>query len=838
MFAWALTAVLAAGNPPVATGKYISPLGTHTEVGSYPVNQLMTPDGRFTIVTTCGFREFLSVISTSDGKLASQIEFNGKTGQGGSGLYYGLALAPDGKTLYVSYGSKDQIGVWALNSDGTLVKKGEPITIPKPQGAFMPSSPAGLAVTSDGSRLVVVNNQTTHTSDYKGSVSVIDLMTGSEAARIPTAGFPYALALLTKGPMANQIAYVGSERDGLVEIVDLANKTVKGQIKTGAAPSALLLTQDQKTLFVANTGSDTVSAVDLATRKVRFDILLRPSDMRGLPGCQPLGMALSADEKTLFVTLSDMNAVAVVDLPDQELEGYLPTGWLPTSVVYSKGNLLVTEAKGTRTQNPNAKAVGDRGQYIQNIIPGTLSRFAVPPKNELRKHTLKVVQNNRITPKLDQNKLAGFNNPGIKYVIYIVKENRTYDNVLGDLPQGNGDPKLTLFPRAVTPNQHALAERFVLLDNFHVCAEVSQDGWVWSTAGMVNAYASRNTPYNYSGRGRNYDTEGMNNGIPVDLIGIPDVTTPPGGYIWDQCAKWGVSFRDYGFFTDVIDPLDKRHAVIASKIVNGPTKRALLGKTNTNFSCYDLMYPDSEAGMKYGWKFPKQIEAVGDFKSPSRFTEWKREFDGFVKAGKMPQFQMVRFCTNHTRGTANNAPTPQAMVADNDYAVGQLVEAVSKTKFWKNTVICVIEDDAQNGYDHVDAHRSTAFVISPWIKKGTIDSRFYNTDSMLRTMELLLGMPPMSQFDAVASPINVFAGDGSNIEPFKAILPAKEIVCSLNQRQAYRQKDSDKIPIFVEESAIDEELNDILWGAIKGKNSPRPGLREGLRLGLQKDEDD
>jgi hypothetical protein len=506
----------------------------------------------------------------------------------------------------------------------------------------------------------------------------------------------------------------------------------------------------------------------------------------------------------------------------------LPTGWLPTSVLSTGKSLLIASAKGVKAQNPNGKPVGEWGQYIQDIIDGTVTSLAVPNDQQLAAHTQTVIANNRLRPGLDRKTHPDLPNPGIKYVIYVIKENRTYDNVLGDMPRGNGDPSICLFPKRVTPNQHALADRFVLLDNFHVCAEVSQDGWVWSTAGMIGAYGSRNTPHNYSDRGRSYDTEGSNNGIPVDLIDLPDVARPPSGYIWEHCKRFGVPYRNYGFFTQFINTLDKRHDIMKNSKDNYPAKKALVGMTDEDFRRYDLQYSDSEAHLRYDFSWKAQRKTFGKNAAPSRFTEWNREFQQFVAKGEMPRFQMIRFGNDHTSGTTNGQPTPEAMVADNDYAVGQLVEAVSHSPFWKQTLICVLEDDAQAGYDHVDAHRSTAYVISPFVKRGTLDSRFFNTDSMLRTMELMLGMPPMSQYDAVASPISVFGSTAENLEPYVAILPDKEIVCQVNSKTAYRAGDSSRISNYVEESMVDEDLNDILWGAIKGAKSPRPMVRRGL----------
>jgi YVTN family beta-propeller protein len=820
----------------LATGKKITPIGVHREVGSYPANILPLADGLYAAVTTMGYRQSLSIIRLSDGETVGKVDIPRGGPRPTPGLYFGLAFDSSSRTLYASRGAMDRVSRYQVGRAGGLTPLDQDILNPAPEGSQLPLHPAGIALTSQADRLVTANNQTGYQTDYRGSVSLISLATGKEERRIPVRGFPYALALLTKGPHADKLAFVASERDGVVEVVDLALGAVTSTIPTGAAPAGMVLSKDQTRLYVSNGHSDSISVIDTAARRVIDTILVRPPELPGLPGATPQGMALSPDETTLYAALSDMNALAVVDLKQAKLVGYLPTGWLPTSVCATEKELLIACAKGVQAKNPNSKPVGEKGTYIQDIIAGTVTRLPLPLPKKLKDLTRQVILNNRLQKGLNKARFPGFVNPGITHVIYVIKENRTYDNVLGDLPQGNGDPSICLFPRPITPNQHALAERFVLLDNFHVCAEVSQDGWVWSTAGSISPYASRNTPYNYSGRGRNYDTEGSNNGVPVDLIDLPDVSRPAGGYIWELCAKHKVSYRNYGFFTQFADIADKRYSNHPMSGENMPSKKLLEKMTNTNFRRYDLSYADSEAYLKHDFSWPRQTKTYGAFNSPSRFTEWKREFDQFVKDGKMPHLQMVRFGQNHTSGTANGQPTPQSMVADNDYALGQMVEAVSKSPFWKTTLICVVEDDAQNGIDHVDAHRSTAFLISPHIKKGTIDSRFYNTSSMLRTIELALGLPPMNQYDAVAGPINVFAAGAANDEPYQAILPSRDIVCAVNSRTAYRSRDSERISWYIEEGDIDEELNDILWTSIMGPDRPMPAIRRGgIRLRLEDD---
>lgn len=837
---------------PLPTGKFITPEGTQINVGSFPANMILTPDGRYVVVTNTGFRQYLTVIRVEDGTITAQREVGPERVRGRKpereGLYYGLAVlpAPNGRArIFASRGNEDRVWVLTLGPDGTFEDDGQ--FLDNPSGfadGDTPHAIAGIAVSPDGRTLYAANNHTDARTDMRGSLSILDVPSNRIARKTVLPGFPFAVAYLPARNGNPARVYVSSERDGVVSVVAADTGRRVRDIRTGMHAMALLLDRAGQRLFVANAGSDTVSVIDTTRDRVVRTILLRPDDARGLCGVTPTGLALSPDEQRLYVTCADMNALAVVHLPEGRLIGYIPTGWYPTAVVVSPDGrkLFVANAKGINARIPNNRPVGPDGrwgQYIQNIIEGTVAIIPTPANADLATMTRRVIANNRIKPELEKRAAKNFRNPGIEHVIYIIKENRTYDQVLGDLPQGNGDPSLCLFPRAVTPNQHALAERFVLLDNFYVCAEVSADGWDWSVSGMISEYTARNAPYNYSGRGRNYDFEGQNNGVPVDLKGIPDVARAPSGYIWDACARKGVSYRNYGAYLNFSNA--EMRDKLGGKWVgeeNYPNKKALVGHTCLDFRIYDMRYADSELWVKYNAPAPNQLKSYGRFNDPARITTWRREFEEFVRKKNLPRFMLVRLGRDHTSGTTPGAFTPQAMVADNDYAVGQLVETVSKSPYWKKTAIFILEDDAQNGYDHVDAHRSIAFVISPYIRKGTVDSTFYNTDSMLRTMGLILGLPPLCQYDAVATPMNVFGPTPDNDAPYEAILPAREIATAINKATAYRAQDSARLlnPLK-EESLPDEELNDILWRSIKGRHSTPPPVRYGLRLHPEREDD-
>jgi YVTN family beta-propeller protein len=807
---------------PLVTGKSFSPRGTQTEVGSFPLNLAVSPDGKWVAVTDVGFRQYLTILDAETGLEAGKVAFNAPATRGArEGLYYGACWS--GNRLYVAQGAMDQVSVFEVAADGTptLAKV---IKNPGPENpGNLPHHIAGLAMSEDGKTLFAVNNQSHAYNEFHGSVSALDVETGSARWKTQVGAFPMAVAAI-EGKV-----YVASERDGEVAVIDAESGQAVKTIKVGAQPAYMLADPKRNRLFVTNSGSDTLSIVDVTKDRVVGTVLLRPVDLNDVPGSTPLGMALSADGQTMLVAMADLNAVAVVDLKEQSLEGFVDAGWYPTSVALNPTNsrFLVANGKGIQVRNPNGKPVRTWGRYVQDILEGTVaSGDWSAARRDLETSTRRVLANNRVVPDIANIEGRAFTKPPVKYVFYVIKENRTYDQVLSDMDRGTRDDSLLLFGRDVTPNQHALADRFVLLDNFYVCGEVSADGWPWTVQGAINAYTARNVPYNYSRRGRNYDFEGTNNGTPVDLKGMPDVARHEGGYIWEAIAKKGLSIRNYGVFTSFgVETPGPDGKPIAED--NVPNKKVLEGKTCLEFKRYDMAYADSEAWVEHGLSpAPRQAASFGKFNDPSRMTAWLREFREYERNGKLPRFNMIRLGRDHTSGTSPGQYSPRACVADNDYAVGQLVEAISKSRYWKESAIFVLEDDAQAGFDHVDAHRSTAYVISPYIKPRTMDSRFYNTVSMLRTMGLILGVEPHNQYLATAQAFGFFTKDAANAEPFDAILPAKEIVAEVNVSTDYRAADSARlINRFEEESLPDIELNDILWGHMKGAKTPRPALR-------------
>ncbi len=536
------------------------------DVGSFPVNMVVSPDGKFAITSDIGYRQAIWAIRLSDGIATGQFPFSNKSAvqeiptlldeaktaakapisdRGkvkelpenskstsrlrsikNYGLYYGLAVAAD-RTIYAAQGANDTIAVLSIKTDGTLVAKS---TIKTQLHDF----PAGVCL-DDRGHLYVTNQHAAGENPYlsSGSVAIYDTSKGEEIGRYTfresfhgTSNYPLAICALRDGSKV----YIGSERDNTVYVLNTdtpAKPTLAATVSVGTHPSALLLDRSQRRLFVANADSDTVSVVDTMTNRVAGTILLRPSVARDLAGCTPTSLALSADERHLFVTLADLNAVAVVDLTTDQLTGFIPTGWYPTAVAITPDHqhLLVANAKGVKARVPNVGRDPKTNQPARaaspvDLLEGDVQLLPIPDEVELSRLTETVMTNNRLDTlnrQKSNNPLAylGLKSGKITHILYIIKENRSYDQVLGDLSQGNGDPSLCIFGHDVTPNLHALAERFVLLDNLYACGEVSGDGWVWSTQSMANPYVQRNVAYSYSGRHRKYDFEGENNGYPT-----------------------------------------------------------------------------------------------------------------------------------------------------------------------------------------------------------------------------------------------------------------------------------------------------------------------------------
>ncbi|HEX9106118.1 MAG TPA: alkaline phosphatase family protein, partial [Longimicrobiales bacterium] len=494
--------------------------------------------------------------------------------------------------------------------------------------------------------------------------------------------------------------------------------------------------------------------------------------------------------------------------------GRIPTGWYPSGLAVSGDTLLVLNAKGAGSRpNPGLGQPGRPGpahrlSYTLGQIEGSLQTVpgvagALPQATSSGRYAADLARwSARVARANGWDHGPGMGGgvyPPIRHVIYIIKENRTYDQLLGDLPQADGDTSLVFFGRSITPNHHALAERFGIFDRFFVNAEVSADGHNWSVGAYATDYVQKTVPSNYSGRGRSYDYEGTNRGKVV--AGDDDAAEPAVGYLWDAAARAGISFRNYGEFVD-----DQRRP--SGKISYVGTKPVLAAHTDSAFPGFDLGIPDT-----------------------LRANEWIRELHEFERTGDMPALEIMRLPNDHTSGVSAGAPTPRAFAADNDLALGRVIEALSHSRFWNSTVVYVLEDDAQDGPDHVDSHRSPVLVISPW-SRGGVSHRFANTTDVLATIAEILHLQPMSQFQVYGRPLRDAFGTTPDLRPYTALTPA----VSLDERNPARgagARESRRLDLRREDANDDDAFNRILWSAIKG-NRPYPGSTRAPALELKR----
>lgn len=540
-------------------------------------------------------------------------------------------------------------------------------------------------------------------------------------------------------------------------------------------------------------------------------------------GSTPNSLSLTADEKVLFVANANTNDVAMVNVETPgrgKPMGLIPVGWYPTSVRVARDGktLLVANGKGHSSManrdgpKPTVPEGGSRlRQYIAGLFRGTLSTIPMLDPEQMARYTRTVYECSpldRSNPRAVAVQgrpadspipaVAGEPSP-ITHCVYIIKENRTYDQILGDMPQGNGDPELCLFPEENTPNHHALASEYVLLDNFYVESEVSADGHEWSMAAYATDYVERTWPLSYRGNRR----------VPYPSEGNLAIARPAGGYLWDRAKEKGVNYFSFGEF---IQNPSRRGEPATTKV------ESLQGHFDPGFWGYDLDVTDQERADRF-------LHVL---------NEWNEK-------GEMPRLVILRLPNDHTSGTRVGKPTPQAYVADNDLALGRVVEALSQSRFWPRLAIFVVEDDAQNGSDHVDAHRTVAYAISPYVRRGVVDSTMYSTSSMLRTMELILGLDPMSQFDAAARPMWASFTGEPDLTPYKN-RPARIDLNTLNTASAWGAEASEKLDLSREDAADDLVFNEIIWKAVKGADSPMPPpVRAAFvvaRMDDDKDEDD
>jgi DNA-binding beta-propeller fold protein YncE len=776
-----------AGAVVLPNGWSLRPAGRQIRLGDLPVQIAVHPTEPVLAILHAGYGEHEVVTaSATSGKIVGRVSLPAS--------FSGLIWSHDGKHLLAGGGFDDKIYRFE-NKDGLLSGK-TALSYPESETGSPRSRrvPAGLALSKDGKTLYVANA-------FGHSLARFDAEKGTFRDEIVLEAdcYPYGLAL----DDARKRLYVSLWSKGRVAVVETENFQQRGQLTTEEHPNEMLLAHGGKILFVANANRNTVTVIDVDAGKA-IETIGTATDPKSPPGSTPNSIALSPDESLLFVTNANTNDLAVVNVKDPGGSaplGFIPTGWYPTSVRLSRDGrtIFVSNGKGASSR---ANRDGPRPgfgtarnpilEYIGGLFQGTLSVINMPAPRQMAAFSQTVYACSplkRGDPTAVTGRTPAPGNPipskvgdpsPIRYVVYVIKENRTYDQVFGDMKQGNGDPNLCLFPEAITPNHHALVSEFVLLDNFYVESEVSADGHEWSMGAYASDFVERIWPLGYRGDRR----------VPYPAEGAHDeAARPAGGYLWDKAAAKGISYRSYGEFVN-----NGRTAADPGKA----RVKALEGHFDPMFRSFDMDYPD--------------------VKRTDRFLE---ELAQFEKTGEMPRLSIVRLPNDHTSGTSPGKWTVTACVGDNDLALGRLVEGLSKSRFWKQMAIFVVEDDAQNGSDHVDAHRTVALAISPYSKKHSVDSTLYSTSSMLRTMELILSLEPMSQFDAAARPMYESFGAEPDFSPYNH-RPARVDLNARNTRESPLAAASQRLNLEVEDRADDLLFNEIIWKAVKGPDAIMP----------------
>ncbi|MDB5003583.1 MAG: hypothetical protein JWQ34_1808 [Mucilaginibacter sp.] len=767
------------GQVLLPNGWKLSPAGTSLPLGDLPLNIQLSSSGKLLAVTNNGqSTQSIQLIDPVNEKLLDE-KVIGK-------LWYGLTFSRDDKHLYASGGHDNWIIDFSIKNNKLVPAdtiKLAPAAYPKNKVCA-----TGIAVNKSNTLLYTVTKE-------DNSLYVVNLANRTVKSKVKLASEAYTCVLSPD----EKILYISTWN---AEEVTCYN-TVSGKlytIKVGSHPNEILLNKKGTRLFVANANDNSVSIINTATDKVT-EVLSTSLYPTKLTGSTTNGLALSADEKTLYIANADNNCLAVFDVSKSgasQSRGFIPVGWYPTNIKTLGSKILVSNGKGfTSMANPNGPhpikkadnssyqkgATNTKEQYIGGLFKGTLSFINTPTPDQLKAYTKQVYANTPFTAKLEKRAPGEAGNPiprspadksPIKYVFYIIKENRTYDQVLGDVEKGNGDTSLCIFGSKVTPNSHAIVNEFALLDNFYVDAEVSADGHNWSTAAYATDYIEKTWPTSYGGRGGDYGSEG-----------VRKIVDPRDGYIWDYCKRAGVSYRSYGEFA----------------AYGKTTIKALQGHMCVQTPGFTL-----------------------DITDRFRANVWAHDFDSLLNINQVPRMNIVRMGNDHTSGQRKGAISPIAAVADNDQGVGMLLEHLSKSAIWKESVVFILEDDAQNGSDHVDAHRSPVYVAGPYVKRNAVIHGMYSTSGVLRTMELILGLPPMSQYDAAAMPLYDCFTNKPDFTRYTLKAPQVDIEKrnvavnrSSKRSEMFNLADEDKVP--------DLELNDVVWKSVKGEDSVMPAPR-------------
>jgi len=756
------------GTVLLANGWRVTPAGRTVGVGTLPLSLAVMPDGRVLTLESGYWREGLAVIDPRRWAVTDSVPL--------SAAWLGLAVDSVG-TVYASGGTTNR--VYRLSdASGTWVRADSVVLADSGAAVFA----AGLALAPGGGRVAVVGN-------LADSVYLLGVAPLRRAAAASTGDHPYTAVFSRDG----RRLFVSNWGDSTISVyaVGADSLTPLAPIHVDPRPSALALSSDGKTLYVAHAAADAVSVVDAEAGRVEATIALGLTP-RAPHGSGPNALALSPDGRTLYVANADNNDVAVVRLGGDDgprVAGLIPTGWYPTAVAVSGDGrtLYVANGKGVgagpNVQGPTAPGYR-RDQYIGALIRGSVSAIPVPDAGALRRYTRQVLANSPYRdallarqpwPRRSPIPRSAADSTPIRHVVYIIRENRTYDQVLGDDPRGNGDPRLAIFGDSITPNAHALANRFVLFDNFYVNGDVSADGHMWSDAAYASDYNEKDWPAQYSDRRPVYDFDA---GVPVN--------DPLAGFLWDAARAAGLGLRNYGEMTQWD----------SARSLSIPQAKGLEGVSDPRYPGFVLDIPDSV-----------------------RADEFIRELRDYEAADSLPRLMILWLPRDHTYGRQPGQPTPRSMVAENDRALGRIVAALSRSRFWTRTAVFVLEDDAQNGPDHVDAHRSPLLVASPWVRHGMVDSGFYTTTSVLRTMELILGLKPMSQYDAAAQPLFTAFTTVPDSAPFVAVASR----WPLDELNSARQHSMLDPRVFRRPDMADENvLNREIWTSVKQTPMPTP----------------
>jgi len=788
-----------AGEPPrLPTGVTLDPDGTLHEVGQFPLAMVPSPEGDRLVLLLNGHNDQgLQVVDRATGRVL-QTELQ-------PAAFLGLVFSPDGRTLYASGGNQDVVYRyhWAA---GRVTLRDSVVLAVKVAKKSGTSYPAGLATSPDGRYLYVAEN-------LSDQVAVVTASDGRIVQRLPAGRYPYGVVVSPDGAVylsawgaSHVTAYTPAAGGRLV---------VSREIPVGRHPSAMILNRTGTRLFVVSGSTDRVTVVDPHTGQ-RVAELLDPAPAGPGQGSTPNAIALSDDGTRLYVAEADNNAVAVFDLGPRtadvatatgtdQLAGRIPAGWYPTAVLARGDTLLILNAKGRGSRANAAEGPGPErsgARPAESTLAQIRSTLQISTRARTPAAALASLSDRVARANNWGRTRSAFRYPPIEHVVYIIKENRTYDQVLSDLPQGDGDTTLLFFPRAVSPNHHALAERFGLFHRFFVNAEVSPDGHNWSMAAYTTDYLQKTVPSNYSDRGRSYDYEGTNRGRPLGP-GEDDVAEPANGYLWNLVQQRGLTFKNFGEFVMPEGVGDRDPAPVGYRGL----KPFLEEHTDSLFPGYDLKIPDQVRADRY-------LTVLG---------EWSA-------TGVMPAFQIIRLPNDHTMGARAGELSPRAYMADNDLALGRIIEGLSRSSFWRTTAVFVLEDDAQDGPDHVDSHRSVLLVVSPYARTGTVH-RFVNTTDVVATMEEILGLGSLSQFDYYGRPLREIWTDRPDLTPYPALMPAQSLA-DRNPPNGPGARESEGLDFTFEDIADEETFNRALWLALKGPAVPFPGTTRmsGLEL--------